>query len=122
MRDRPRRNPVILVPASNPYTEACWHPLVDVCRTRQGWLLKFELAGVRKDDVSVHIAGRRVTVSGSRRDWDLEEDVSYYSMEITYSRFERIVDLPCDLQGAQWEVEFRDGLLLVRVMPEGGEL
>jgi HSP20 family molecular chaperone IbpA len=36
-------------------------------------------------------------------------------MEIAYNRFERTIELPCDLARAQITVECRDGMLLLRV-------
>jgi HSP20 family protein len=57
-----------------------WEPPVDVYRATWGWLLKFDLAGVRMEDVHVHISKRSVTVSGVRRDYMVEEGCSHYSM------------------------------------------
>jgi HSP20 family protein len=92
-----------------------WQPPADVYRSCHGWLLKFDLAGVRPEDVRVRIAGSRVTVSGIRRDAALEEGYRQYSMEISYNRFERTIELPGDLSNAEYTLEARDGLLLVRV-------
>ena len=52
-----------------------------------GWILKFDLAGVRLEDVQVHVSKRTVMVSGVRRDCMVEDGCRHYSMEITYSRF-----------------------------------
>jgi HSP20 family protein len=113
--DKPKQAPVFLFAAARPELQTYWRPAVDVYRTRSGWLLKFDLAGVRMEDVSVQVQGCRITVSGVRRDWLLEEDASYYSMEIAYSRFERSVELPCDFANPRVTLEGRDGLLIVRV-------
>ena len=96
-----------------------WRPLVDVCRTRDGWLLKFDLAGVRLEDVTVSVGGKRVSVRGNRRDTVIEEGASYYSMEISYSRFERTIEMPVTLEQARITLEARDGILLVRMVMEG---
>jgi len=98
-----------------------WQPSADVYRTRDGWLLKFDLAGVRIEDVTVSIRGPRVFVSGMRRDLFLEEGSSYYSMEISYNRFERSLEMPADLETARVTISARDGLLLVRMITEGNQ-
>jgi HSP20 family protein len=100
---------------------APWEPSADVYRTRDGWLLKFDLAGVRPDDVAVSVSGRRVTVSGVRRDTVVEDGCSYYAMEISYNRFERSLEMPVNLASARVTIEARDGLLLVRMITEGKE-
>jgi HSP20 family protein len=98
-----------------------WQPSADIYRTRDGWLLKFDLAGVNIEDVTVGIRGRRVIVSGVRRDSFLEEGSSYYSMEISYNRFERSLEMPADLETARVTIAARDGLLLVRMITEGNQ-
>ena len=92
-----------------------WRPTVDVYRTGNGWLLKFELAGVRTEDVKLEVSGGRVMLSGVRRDMVCGETCSHYTMEIAYSRFERSVELPCDLTDARINTQVADGMLLVRI-------
>ena len=93
-----------------------WRPSADVYRTPHGWVVKIELAGVRPEDINVMPSGSELFVSGVRRDRFVEEGWSHYSMEIAYSRFERTIELPCDLDRAGISIEFHDGLLLVRVI------
>ena len=116
MSNRSRFWPLFLAEVPAP-----WEPSADVYRTRDGWLLKFDLAGVRPDDVAVSVSGRRVTVSGVRRDTVVEDGCSYYAMEISYNRFERSLEMPVNLASARVTIEARDGLLLVRMITEGKE-
>jgi HSP20 family protein len=92
-----------------------WCPAADVLRTRDGWIVKFELAGVRAEDLELEALGRRLTLRGQRRDCTALEECRYYQMEIAYSHFERSLELPCNLERAQITTEFRDGMLLVRI-------
>lgn len=98
-----------------------WQPSADIYRTRDGWLVKFDLAGVQIADVMVTLRGRRLTVSGVRRDSFLEEGSTYYSMEISYNRFERTLMMPANLENARVSIVAREGLLLVRMITEGNE-
>jgi HSP20 family protein len=98
-----------------------WEPSADVYRTKDGWLVKFDLAGVQIGDVTVALQGRRLIVSGVRRDSFLEEGSSYYSMEISYNRFERSLLMPANLENARVTIVAREGLLLVRMITEGNE-
>ena len=100
---------------------APWEPSADVYQTRDGWLLKFDLAGVRPEDVTVTVSGRHVTVRGVRRDTIVEEGCSYYAMEISYNRFERSLEMPVNLANARVTLEARNGLLLVRMITEGNK-
>jgi len=98
-----------------------WQPSADVYRTKDGWLVKFDLAGVAPADVTVSVRGRRLTVTGVRRDSFVEEGSCHYSMEISYNRFERSLVMPVHLEKAHVTVAARDGLLLVRLITEGKE-
>ena len=99
-----------------------WQPPVDIYRATWGWTLKFDLAGVRMEDVHVHVGKHTVTVSGIRRDCMVEDGCRHYSMEITYSRFQRSIELPDnDLNTANMRMDYRDGILLVRIRTEGKE-
>lgn len=110
-----------LWPLFPPECQTVWQPLADVYRTRSGWLLKFDLAGVKLADVTVTVRGHSVSVAGFRRDIAVEEGSSHYAMEISYNRFERTIEMPCDLENARVTLESRDGILLVRMTTEGNE-
>ena len=100
------------------YTHTTWHPLVDIYRCRNGWLIKVDLVGVRIEDVKVSIKGRCVVLKGIRRDWAIQEGQQSYSMEIAYNRFERTIELPGEIGEAQLLTEYRDGMLLIRLEME----
>jgi HSP20 family protein len=108
----------LFLPAAGSCREALWHPAADIYRTRSGWLIKFDLAGVQPDALSVNLAGSRLTVRGTRRDWCLEEGCHYYQMEIAYNHFERSIDLPLEATPVGIATEYRDGMLLVRLQME----
>jgi HSP20 family protein len=108
----------LFLPAAERCRDVRWHPSADVYRTRSGWLLKFELAGVHPEDVRLAIAGRRLTVSGIRRDSFCEESACCYRMEISYSHFDRTLELPINLERARIATDYQNGLLLVRIQTE----
>jgi HSP20 family protein len=112
---------VVFGAATRLNSEIYWRPSADIYRTRTGWLIKVELAGVRLEDVDVSVRGSQITISGFRRDWKVEDDCSPYSMEISYNRFERTFELPRDVQGAEVQLEAREGILLIRLRCLGEE-
>jgi HSP20 family protein len=117
-RGKPRS---LFLPAASSYQQCGWCPPVDVYQTSTGWLLKFDLAGVTSHDVEVYTHGSSVTLRGTRRDVRLEESQRSYSMEITYDRFERSIELPEPIEGAQIATDCRDGMLLVRITTQAEE-
>ena len=110
----------LLHPAVESYARAHWSPPVDIYRTRSGWLVKFDLAGVARSDLQLALSGRHLTVRGRRRDWCVEAGAacSAYSMEITYSEFERTVELPGEVEHLRVITDYRDGMLLVQLVAQ----
>ncbi|MEX2307312.1 MAG: Hsp20/alpha crystallin family protein [Pirellulales bacterium] len=98
------------------YPQLPWQPAADVYRCAGGWLVKFELAGVRQEDIQVEADNRGITVSGSRRDFRQLELQETHLMEIAYNRFERFVALPEAIENVQLRVEYRDGMLYVQAI------
>src|SRR5262249_13908205 len=96
--------------------EACqsapWQPSMDVYRMTTGWLAKFELAGVRPDDIDLQVLDGRMTLRGVRRDTVREDCLKggdcpvQHRMEIAYSAFERVLELPCDLKRADITTDY----------------
>jgi HSP20 family protein len=104
------------VPTVAAHPRAVWQPAADVYRCEQGWLVKFDLAGVRPEEIEIQARGAKLVVSGTRRDWCITSHQHAHSMEIAYSYFERSVELPEELSGAEIRSEYQDGMLLVHVV------
>jgi HSP20 family protein len=95
-----------------------WCPAADVYRTRDGWIVKVDLAGIRPGDIDITISGDLLRISGSRRDGICGEGVSHYQLEITYSRFEKMIQFPRSIEHASVERDYRDGLLILQLLEE----
>jgi HSP20 family protein len=92
-----------------------WCPAADVYRTRDGWIVKVDLAGVRPEDLKITVESATLRVAGCRKDTFYGEGVSYHQLEITYSRFEKVLHFPCSIEGASVRRDYRDGLLILHL-------
>jgi HSP20 family protein len=95
-----------------------WCPAADVYRTADGWIVKVDLAGIKPSDVEVTVDGDLLRISGSRRDGICGEGVSHYQLEITYSRFEKMIQFPRSIENVTIDRDYRDGLLILRLHEE----
>ena len=91
------------------------YPPVNLFRTREGAVLRAELAGVRPEDVSVMVEGHLLTISGERRPPDGNQR-GYHRRERAWGKFSRSVQLPDDLDLGRVEAKCRDGVLTL-VLP-----
>ncbi len=93
-----------------------WQPAVDVYKCPEGWKIKFDLAGVKPEDLQVLVSeDDKLIVRGVRRDTVLREGWTYHQLEITYSRFERVLSIPCALSKSKIRSESSDGWLLLHI-------
>lgn len=98
-----------------------WRPLVDVYEDSSGWIVKLELAGVRETDLNIKISGNKLIIEGIRKDCSVEDCYRIHSMEISYNRFSRSIDFPCDIENGKLQTEYHDGMLFVHVKMEEGD-
>src|SRR5262249_21737771 len=111
---------ILFLPAAR--REAPWRPPADVYRTRRGWLVKLDLAGVLPEDLTVTLEDRRLTWRGRRRDLAVAEGHVCQRLEIVYSHFERHIELPCDPGRTVPATDYRDGMLLITIGTEEAPL
>jgi molecular chaperone IbpA len=77
------------------------------------YILSFALAGFSKDDVSISLDNRTLTIKGDRKEVELPEGAEYLHRGIAARKFTDIFTLPefVEVIGA----EFKDGMLNVKL-------
>lgn len=88
-------------------------PLADVEETDDAYLVEIELPGVKRDDISLEVEGRRLTVFGQRKE---RERVGILRRRTrTVGRFHYEVVLPGDIDEDSVSASMEEGVLMVRV-------
>ena len=103
-----------------PATRA-WLPAVDMHETKDDLVLNVEVPGVSEKDVKVTINGDLLSIRGERRVDDEAKDRQYLHVERVYGQFERLVQLPMEVQADKVKATYRDGLLQI-TLPKAEEL
>ncbi|HEX2192022.1 MAG TPA: Hsp20/alpha crystallin family protein [Acidimicrobiales bacterium] len=96
-----------------PELAGAFTPLADVEETDDAYLLELELPGVARDDVTVEVTGRRVTVSGERKERQRVGVLRRRTRSV--GRFHYEVTLPGDVDEEQVTAAMDAGVLTVRV-------
>lgn len=98
---------------------AGWRPAVNAYRCTDKFVIYVDAAGVPLDAVEVRAEARRVSIHGSRvppapgcKASDLNQ---LLALEIDYGTFERVLDLPQDVDPARMIVDTRHGLLRIQL-------
>jgi HSP20 family protein len=92
-----------------------WTPQIEVSHQNNELLVRADLPGLKKDDVSIDITDEAITISGERRQEQQSESGGYYRSERSYGSFYRTVPLPRGAISDQAKATFKDGVLEVRV-------
>lgn len=95
-------------------------PMFEVKETKDAYVFKADLPGVREEDLELTLTGTRLTVSGKREAEERQEDDRYYAYERSYGSFSRSFTLPEGVDTESVDAALKDGVLSIRVakMPE----
>ena len=92
-----------------------WRPAVDIYETENGLVLKAELPGVKKGDVSVEIKDNVLTLKGERTEDKEVNEENYYRRERCFGSFQRSFNLEQSVQPEKIKAKFKDGILEVEI-------
>jgi HSP20 family protein len=92
-----------------------WSPAVDVYETDTGIVIKAELPGVDKKDISVDLEAGVLTLKGRRvHETDVKEG-DFHRRERAVGSFSRSFGLPPELKAERIKATYRDGVLTVEI-------
>ena len=92
-----------------------WRPPVDIYETSDGIVLKIELPGINKEDVSVEVKDNVLTLKGERLlDPEIKDD-HYYRKERSFGKFNRSFSLQEPITPDLIKAGFKDGVLTVEI-------
>ena len=90
-----------------------WRPPTDVYETDDCVVVKVEIAGMEDEDFQLSLDGKRLIISGIRR--DPASKLGYQQMEILYGHFETDVHLARAIEEEKIEATYQNGFLVVRL-------
>lgn len=92
-----------------------WSPPVDIYETDEAVVLKAELAGLNKNDVTIEIKNSTLVLRGERKfEKDIKEE-NYHRIERSYGSFSRTFSLPQTVDHSKVSATFKDGLLEIMI-------
>ena len=94
---------------------AAYSPAFDIKETKESFVFKADVAGVKEQDLEVTATGNRLTISGKRETEKEEKEDTYYACERSYGTFTRTFTLPEQADTAHIKAELKQGELTVVV-------
>jgi len=88
---------------------------VDMFEEGNDLVVKAEIPGMKKEDVSIDFAGDVLTISGEKKSEEKTERKDYYRVERSFGSFSRKLHLPVEIQVEKAKASFKDGVLEIRM-------
>lgn len=96
-------------------TTGVWLPPVDILESKDAYLIRAELPGMKKEDFNLEVNDGTLTLSGERKLEEPAAGVEYHRVERATGKFSRSFYLPQTVKQAEIKATYRDGILEVHV-------
>lgn len=90
-------------------------PSCELCEEKSNYVMKFDMPGVKKEDVKIEIEGNQLTVSAERKEEKKSEDKKRRYSEVSYGSYRRSFTLPSPIDDKKADAKFENGVLTVTV-------
>jgi HSP20 family protein len=93
-----------------------WAPPVDLSETDDRYVVTAEVAGLRREDIQIHVQDGRLTLSGGRAEPSTPCE-QFHRIERGHGTFSRTFHLPLPIREHEITADLKDGVLMV-VIPK----
>lgn len=92
-----------------------YSPAFEVRETKESFVFKGDVPGIKEEDIEVNVAGNRLTIAGKREAEKEEKSDTFYAYERSYGGFTRTFTLPDQADLSHVKAELKSGELTVVV-------
>jgi HSP20 family protein len=115
MRDLMSWDPFREMSALAPQMPAGFNPSFEIKETKDAYVFKADIPGVKESELDVTVTGNRLTVSGKREAEKQEQTDTFYTYERSYGAFTRAFTLPEGVDMSAIRAELKEGVLTLSV-------
>ncbi len=90
-----------------------WMPTVDVTETKDEVVVRAEVPGMQKEDISITLQDGVLTLRGEKKQEKMEKDAAFHRVERSYGSFVRSFALPTLVQADKVRADYKDGVLTI---------
>jgi HSP20 family protein len=100
---------------SYPTAGGAWLPPVDILESKEAYLIRAELPGMKKESFNLEFNEGTLTLSGERKFDEPANGVEYHRVERVSGKFARSFHLPQTVKADGIKANYRDGILEIEV-------
>ena len=98
-----------------------WVPQVDMSETKEEVIVRAEVPGMTKEDITVTLQDNVLTLRGEKKQEKREQEASFHRIESSYGSFVRSITLPTLVQADRVKAAYKEGVLTVS-LPKAEEV
>lgn len=95
-------------------------PLMNITENKDGFVVRAELPGMKADEIDISVTQDTLSISGERKIPAESEDAKYHRKEREAGKFNRIINMPRQINSEKVEATSVDGILTI-VLPKAEE-
>ena len=95
--------------------ERSFAPTFEVKETKDAYVFRADLPGVKDADLEISLTGNRLSISGRREQERHEQGDTFYASERAYGSFTRSFTLPEGIDGDNVSADLKNGVLTLSV-------
>ena len=92
-----------------------WNPVVDIYDNDDAIVIKAELPGIDKKDISIDLKDGVLTLEGERSYDNEVKEENYHRKERAYGKFHRSFRLPENVDVDNIKADYKDGILKIDI-------
>jgi HSP20 family protein len=116
MMEEPFRTwPVRLYWRRAPGERLAWAPSMDMYEKEDSYILRFDLSGVKPEEVDISMSGDTLTVKGDRNPPEGIKEEEWQASEMCYGPFSRSITFPMGVNADKIEANFDNGILEIHL-------
>jgi len=96
-------------------TSAVWSPSTDLVETNDDFRFHLDVPGMSKEDISINLQNRTLTVNGERASERTDESEEFVRVERAFGTFHRSFTLPSAVDEENIEATYDGGVLTITV-------
>ncbi len=100
-----------------PAATTTWSPAVDIFETDGDIVVKAELPGMDRKDITLHLENNILTLKGERRFEKETKEENYHRVERAYGGFSRAFSIPATVDEEKIRADYKDGVLKI-ILPK----
>jgi HSP20 family protein len=99
--------------ADEPSATTTWSPAVDIFETEGEIVVKAELPGMERKDITLNLENNVLTLKGERRFEKETREENYHRIERSYGGFSRAFSIPAIVDEEKIRADYKDGVLKI---------